>query len=92
MNPPVHFQSATQQLKALRQGEVGARELLEHYLARVDRLNPVINAVVVQDRTRARARADQADAARARGESLGPLHGLPMTLKESIEWSGTHST
>ena len=92
MNPPVHFQSATQQLKALRQGEVGARELLEHYLARVDRLNPVINAVVVQDRTRARARADQADAARARGESLGPLHGLPMTLKESFDWSGTPST
>ncbi|MFN5882007.1 MAG: amidase family protein, partial [Burkholderiales bacterium] len=92
MSEALHFQSATQQIAALRQGRIGARELLEHYLARVDRLNPGINAVVVEDRVRARARADEADAARARGESLGPLHGLPMTLKESFDWSGTPST
>jgi len=92
MSEALHFQSATQQLAALRQGRIGARELLEHYLARVDRLNPTINAVVVEDRVRARTWADQADAAQVRGESLGPLHGLPMTLKESFDWTGTPAT
>lgn len=92
MSSALHHQSATQLLATMRRGQVGARELLEHFLARVDRLNPAINAIVVQDRARARARADAADAARSRGESLGPLHGLPMTLKESFDWAGTPAT
>lgn len=89
---PLHYQSATRLLGELRSGRLGARELLEHHLDRVDRINPAINAIVVQDRERARARADAADAAQARGESLGPLHGLPMTLKESFDWAGTPAT
>ncbi len=88
----LHFRSATLLLRGLRQGEFSARELLEHFLARIDRLNPSINAVILQDRPGARARADAADAARARGESLGALHGLPMTVKESYDVAGMPTT
>ena len=77
---------------ALRAGEVGARELLDVYLARVDRLNPPLNAVVTLDVERARAAADAADAARARGASLGALHGLPMTVKDTLETAGLRTT
>lgn len=88
----LHFRSATSLVRGLRQGEFSARELLEHFLARIDRLNPSINAVILQDRPGARVRADAADAARARGESLGALHGLPMTVKESYDVAGMPTT
>lgn len=88
----IHFRSASALARSLHDGEVGARELLEHFLARVDRLNPALNAVIVQDREGARRRANAADAARARGEALGPLHGLPMTIKESFDFTGMPTT
>jgi amidase len=88
----LHYRSATSLAGSIRDGEIGARELLEHFLDRVDRHNPAINAIVVQRREEARARADAADAARARGAALGPLHGLPMTMKESYQWTGTPGT
>jgi amidase len=88
----LHFQSATQLAGRVRGGEIGARELLEHFLARVDRHNPAINAVIQQDRAGARARADAADAARKRGDELGPLHGVPMTIKESYNFKGLPTT
>ena len=82
------FQSATALAQQLRNGQLGARELLEHYLARIDRFNPELNAVIWQDRGAARARADAADATRIAGEPIGPLHGLPMTIKESYDLAG----
>ena len=84
----LHFQSATALAQLLRDGHLGARELLDHYLARIDRFNPALNAVIWQDRGAARARADAADTARTRGEPIGPLHGLPMTVKESYDLAG----
>ena len=89
---PLHFQSATQIARQIADGSLGAREALEHFLDRVDRLNPSINAVILQDRPAARARADAADAARASGQALGPLHGVPMTVKESYDLAGQPST
>jgi amidase len=83
---------ATALVAALAAGEVSSRELLEAYLERVDRLDGAINAVVVRDDDRARRAADRADAARARGETLGPLHGLPMTVKESFSVAGLPTT
>jgi amidase len=88
----LHFRSAVALAGLVKTGEVGARELLEHFLERVDRYNPAINAIVVEDRAGARARADAADAARVRGDALGPLHGVPMTIKESYDWTGTPAT
>jgi amidase len=87
-----HFQSATAIAQAIREGKLTARDALEHFLGRVDRLNGPINAIVVQDREGARARADAADAARAAGAPLGPLHGVPMTIKESYQFAGTATT
>ncbi len=86
------FRSATDLAGAIRRREIGALELLDHYLARVDRHDPALNAVVVRDFDRARDRAKAADAALARGEDWGPLHGLPMTVKESYNVAGLPTT
>jgi amidase len=88
MSPPACSASATELVAALRRRRLGSRELLDAYLDRVDRLNPPLNAVVTLDAERARAEAAAADEAAARGESLGPLHGLPVTVKDSIETAG----
>ncbi len=82
------FRSATDLLQALRSRELSSRELLEHYLARVEGYNPQLNAVVHLKADEALARASAADAASARGQSWGPLHGLPMTIKELFEVEG----
>ena len=86
------FRSATALAAAIRAREIGSRELLEHYLKRVERHNPALNAIIVSDLRRARQRADEADAALARGESWGSLHGLPMTVKESFDVIGLPTT
>lgn len=56
--------------------EVSAREALQAHLDRIDEVNPALNAVVTRDDETAFARADAADAATARGESFGALHGV----------------
>jgi amidase len=88
----LHYRSATSLAQSIKVGEIGARELLDHFLDRVDRYNPALNAIIHDQRVAARARADEADAARRRGDKLGPLHGLPMTIKESFDWTGTPAT
>jgi amidase len=86
------FRPATELAAALARREVGCAELFEHFLARAERLNPRLNAIVAWDVERARTRARAADAALACGESWGPLHGLPMTIKDSIEVAGMPCT
>jgi len=78
--------------RALREGEISAVELLECFLDRVRRFNPELNAIVALDETGARQRAREADEASARGESWGPLHGVPMTVKESFDVKGLPTT
>ena len=78
--------------QAIRDKDLSSRELLELYLERIERLNGPVNAVVTLDADRARAAADEADAATARGDVLGPLHGLPITIKDAIEVAGVRST
>jgi len=84
--------SATELARAIRGKEVSSRELLDEYLVRVERLNPAINAVVTLDADRARDAAAAADEATARGDDVGPLHGLPITIKDAIEVGGVRST
>ena len=79
----ISFQPAVELARRIKNREVGCHELLEHYLDRVQRYNPQLNAIIVLDAERARSRAQEADAALARGEDWGPLHGVPMTCKES---------
>ena len=88
----IHYKSATELARLIATGEVGARELLEHFLGRIDRYGAALNAFVWFDREGARARADQADQAQARGESWGPLHGVPMSVKESFNVPGSPTT
>jgi len=59
----LHWKSAVEIARLIREKKVTAAEALEHFLARVDRFNPKLNAIVWQDRERARARAKAADAA-----------------------------
>ena len=83
---------ATRLASLLRLRKVGCLELLDHYLARVDSFNPALNAIVVTDIPRARRRAREADRALARGERWGPLHGVPMTVKDSFHVAGLPTT
>ena len=78
--------------RRLRRRELSSLELLNLYLDRIHRLDPRYNAVPVLDIDRARTRAQEADAATARGENWGPLHGLPMTVKESFNVAGLPTT
>ncbi len=79
------FDSATQLVAKLRSGKVKARDLLEEYLDRVDRFNPALNAVIWEDRANARKAADRAD-------QSAPLAGLPMTVKEAYDLTGSPTT
>jgi amidase len=83
------FLSATHLAARLRARDIGCLELLDHYIARVERLDPRINAVVVRDFDRARARARALDASSDRS---APLFGVPMTIKESFNVAGLSTT
>lgn len=82
------FSTATELLAALDAREVSARELAELHLARIERHSAALNAVPVPTPERALAAAAAADDARGRGLDVGPLAGLPMTLKESTAVDG----
>ena len=86
------YATAAQLTQAMRDRVLSSRELLGHILARVEQRNPRLNAIVVLDADRARAAADAADQATARGEAAGPLHGLPMTVKDVWETEGLVTT
>jgi amidase len=86
------FATATELTLALRHRTISSRELLDDILCRVDRHNPGLNAIVAFDVDRARAAASEADTATAKGEPIGPLHGLPMTVKDVWETEGLVTT
>jgi amidase len=88
----VAFKPAVELVAMLRRREVSSRELLEMYLRRVEAHNGALNAIVTFDVDRARERAAEADAAVARGEFLGALHGLPITVKDVFETAGLRTT
>lgn len=79
---------ATEQLAALQARRVSACELLRATLDRTDRLDPSINAVVARDTDRAMADALAIDQTRARGDAVGALAGLPMTVKDIFDIEG----
>jgi amidase len=85
------FLSAKRQAALVRKGAIGARELLDHYIARIERLDGRLNAVVVRDFERARKRASALDRDRGKGP-VGKLHGVPMTIKESFDIAGLPTT
>ena len=86
------YATATDLIRAMRDRELSSRELLGHILTRVEQRNPRLNAIVALDADRAWAAAASADAATARGDADGPLHGLPMTVKDVWETEGLVTT
>ncbi|MFT3855085.1 MAG: amidase [Ilumatobacteraceae bacterium] len=88
----LHELSAIELAAVIRRREVSSREALAHFVERVDRLDGPLNAVVTRDLEAATAAAERADEATARGESSGPLHGVPMTIKDSFSTAGMRTT
>jgi amidase len=83
---------ATDLAAAIARKEVKSREAVEAHLARIEGVNPALNAVTVVLAEEARAAADDADRALEGGEAVGPLHGVPMTVKENIDVAGSATT
>lgn len=92
MSLPLHYQSAKSLAGLVRRKKISALELLDHFLDRVERYNPRLNAVIWQNAEAARKRARALDRAAAKGAKLGPLHGVPMTIKESYDVVGMPTT
>src|SRR5437870_4601352 len=88
----IAFWPAKRLASHLRRRKIGCLELLEHYLKRVERHNPRLNAIIATDLDNARKRARAADRALAKGDVWGPLHGVPMTIKESYDVVGMPTT
>src|SRR3569623_426820 len=92
MEDPLWAWSATDIAKAIRAGEVSCAEVIESNLSRIDAVNPVLNAIVDYFPDEARAAAKLADEAVARGDELGPLHGVPVTFKINVDYKGKANT
>ncbi len=72
----------------IRENKISSVELVDAHLARIGKLNPQLNAFVEVDIEGARQQAREADAAVVRGDALGPLHGVPLSIKSSIAVRG----
>ena len=86
------FRSAKELAADIRKKKIGCLELLDLYLQRVEKHNPGINAIIAMDVEGARKRARAADRALGRKQVWGPLHGVPMTIKESYDVVGMPTT
>ena len=86
------FGGATKIAADLSRGVYSSREIVRSFISRIERFDGQINAVVVRRFDEALREADAADAARASGRISGPLHGVPMTIKECFDFVGLPST
>ena len=86
------FRTATELAALIRDKQVSATEVLEAQLAQIGAHNGIINAVVTLDEDGARKRARAADAALAKGKVWGPLHGVPLTMKDAHAVAGMRTT
>lgn len=84
MTPDFYRLSVRELGQALRAGELTARSVLDHYLQRIGRINPALNAIIALDVMGASRAADEADARLRAGKALGPLDGIPLLIKDNI--------
>ncbi|MBC5765755.1 amidase [Ramlibacter albus] len=85
-------ESAQRLARLIKSREISSAEVVEAHLARIDEVNPRLNAIVKVLAEPARAAARAADEAVARGDALGPLHGVPFTAKENVDVAGLPTT
>src|SRR5215207_1737685 len=90
--PEICFLSATELVRLVRAKELSVREMVESHLARIERFNPEVNAVVTLTAEQAMDQAQAADDALARGEEVGPLVGLPVAHKDLVPTKGVRTT
>lgn len=88
----LEYVSALEMAQAIRDKKISSVEITEHIIGRIEKFNPDINSVVVDTTAEARKAAVAADEALARGENLGPFHGVPITVKESFDIVGYPTT
>ena len=88
----VCFMSAVEMARLIRAKKLSAREALAAHLTQIERVNPKVNAIVTLVPELAAAAAAQADEMQARGETLGPLHGLPVAHKDLLDTRGIRTT
>ena len=86
------YASATKLAEAIRAGRISSSEVVSAHLRSIERVNPKLNAVVQLAADAAMARAKKADEALSRGETWGPLHGVPVTIKDGWETESIIST
>ncbi|MGH7908064.1 MAG: amidase [Candidatus Binataceae bacterium] len=89
-NDPIYW-PASEIARAIRERKISSSEIIDACLARIETVNPKLNAVVRLTAETARKEARAADAAIARGENKGPLHGVPITIKDAFETAGVIS-
>jgi amidase len=88
----VCFMSAVEMARLIRAKKLSAREALAAHLTQIERVNPKVNAIVTLVAEMAAAAAAKADEMQARGETLGPLHGLPVAHKDLLDTRGIRTT
>jgi fatty acid amide hydrolase len=88
----LHEMSAVEILKLIESKQVSSREVTQHFINRIEEVNPQLNAVVIKFYDEALKKADEADERLRNGNKLGKLHGLPFTIKECLDYIGTPST
>ena len=88
----ITLKSASELALAIRSKQLSSKAIVEAHLARIAEVNPKLNAIVQLTADTARKEADEADAALARGDIKGPLHGVPMTIKDTLETTGVICT
>jgi len=86
------YASATELARAIRAKDVSSEEVVTAYLARISDINPRLNAIVQLTADMTLEQARKADDVLAQGESTGPLHGVPMTIKDSFDTAGVTTT
>ena len=91
-SPALWQRSATDLADAVRRRELSCREVTTSVLARIAELNPRLNALAEVLADEALASADAADARTLRGEALGPLHGVPVSIKVNVDHAGPATT
>ena len=92
MTDPLWQRTGTELVALMASVDVSAREVIEAHLERIDEVNGWLNAAVLVAADEARAAADATDRARAAGETLGPLAGVPFTVKDGLDLAGHPTT